>query len=332
MKSNKNWSKLIIVIFTLNFFYIGNYGIFTGSTTSSNEKYYEKNDIIELVNHQNQGGELNGLKTKKRTDSNQENSNNLNNQIESKNPIKSIKNDESIINTNSGLKSELNEVIEEKITPEKTYLRNKISNKKDQSNRQFKLTQNYIEHSPIIIDGNTDFHSQASTEGWNQSGTRDGTLSKPYLIDGINITAGVGVSNLIFIQNTDVYFEISNAYFLNSWSTGIYFNNVANGKILHSMINNTDGTGIYFRDSVNNTIDNNTIINTENGIVLSDSPNNIITNNNLIFSSFNIGGFTVPYYLQKDVSNNLVNGKPFIFLTNTNGVVISEEAGQIFMV
>ncbi len=72
-------------------------------------------------------------------------------------------------------------------------------------------------HSPIVINGNSDFSEQADDEGWN--GTR--TPLNPYIIDGLNII-GDRSEDLINIRNTDVYFRVSSSIFLNG-SNGLFF-------------------------------------------------------------------------------------------------------------
>lgn len=58
------------------------------------------------------------------------------------------------------------------------------------------LSLEYIEHSPISINGNAEFNATAASEGW----LGNGTSSNPYVIDGLNIT-GPSTSPLIDIHH-----------------------------------------------------------------------------------------------------------------------------------
>ncbi|MBU4190270.1 MAG: hypothetical protein KJ886_04675, partial [Candidatus Thermoplasmatota archaeon] len=72
----------------------------------------------------------------------------------------------------------------------------------------------YTSHGPISINGNNDFASQASTEGW----AGDGTKNNPYIIENYDINAslatGVWPRAGIKIKKTDIYFII---IFYNIW-------------------------------------------------------------------------------------------------------------------
>ena len=61
----------------------------------------------------------------------------------------------------------------------------------------------YIEHEPIEILNNSQFHTLAlpENENWNGSGTE----LDPYIIRGYHISADN--VNLIYIENTSVFFE-----------------------------------------------------------------------------------------------------------------------------
>lgn len=264
-------------------------------------------------------------------------------------------------------------------------------------------------HDPIVINGNSDFANQASTEGWSG----DGTESSPYIIDGYEIrnmedypTYG---SNMIDIMNVDVFFQITNCLLIKGW-TGINFDRVSNGYLSNNIIlesgyngvhvanshhitlignnissnqngisltfsgNNTisdnilndNSAGIELSFSDNNTISNNNVtgnsfsgiritfstnnnissnivnigfdnpyyigVNILSGIDLSYSGNNILSDNILVNCSFNINAFDHDDYLQAEVTNNVVNGKPLVYWENVNGGTIPAGAGQIILV
>ncbi|MHA1450595.1 MAG: hypothetical protein ACTSP4_14390 [Candidatus Hodarchaeales archaeon] len=67
---------------------------------------------------------------------------------------------------------------------------------------------NTVEHDNIYIDGNADFLSQASEEGWSGSGNP----GDPIIITGLKIGHSLtyNVKHAIEVYNTDLYFRISN--------------------------------------------------------------------------------------------------------------------------
>jgi len=130
-------------------------------------------------------------------------------------------------------------------------------------------------HDPIHIIGNDNF---TSTNGF-VSGS--GTKSNPYIIEGWDISAEN--AHGIWVENTTAYFVIRNCYVHNGRDNnylGILFDNVVNGKIINSLVEN-NGHGIYLLNhSSNNTIENNTARNSkDDGIQLDYSYNNLISNN-----------------------------------------------------
>jgi parallel beta-helix repeat protein len=203
----------------------------------------------------------------------------------------------------------------------------------------------YEVHDPISINGNADFIAQAIVENW----LGDGTLSDPYVIDGYNITSNEGLpygfsKEAINIKNTDLHFRISNSL-IREYRTGIYLTNVSNGMVSDNFVIDNyyvwslmvwGGNGITLSSSENNTLTNNTIIFTERGrsfggdlgIDIRNSGNNIITENNLENATFSFDA----NYIQENLTNNFVNGKPLVFWQNINGGTIPSGAGQIILV
>ena len=232
-------------------------------------------------------------------------------------------------------------------------------------------TLSYIEHAPIIIDGNTDFNDTANQEGW----LGNGTIDNPFIIQGLNITGQSGDS-LIQIQNTNVYFQINASHFQGG-TAGIYLENVVNGSIINNTIllnmvgvylyqsnnnsifnnsisnsslygialeysgnntlfNNTlhDGSrGIYVSDSKDNTLSNNTFMENSMGMEFyGASGNNKIVNNTFINDSFLLRGSQFSDYIQSEVSNNVINGKPLLYWLNKTAEVLPTDVGQIILV
>lgn len=154
-------------------------------------------------------------------------------------------------------------------------------------------------HSPIFINGNSNFTSANGVKGG------DGSKNNPYIIENWIISGDK--KNGIEIRNTTAYFIIRNVYIKEiDWiigepfNSGIYFYNVSNGKIENSTLSK-NFIGIYFQNSTHNKIiesnisDNNQIINT----LLTDfthASNNYIS----LYSSRNITieNSTIPKQLQ----------------------------------
>ena len=229
----------------------------------------------------------------------------------------------------------------------------------------------YQNHSPIIINGNTNFNDTAFTEGWNGNGT----ITNPYIITGLNIT-NIG-GELIRIRNTDVYFIIKDCFFFGG-HYGIYFSNVNNSYIFNNTISGSDIAifivnsnnnnfmqnnvsnnflyGVELTNSASNTLANNILNDIQNGIWVGSSSNNIIFNNTfsnisnialffgqsaenrILNNSFSNNGMylsegdVLQNYLQTEVANNTVNGKPLIFWQNQVGGTVPSDAGQIILV
>ena len=151
-------------------------------------------------------------------------------------------------------------------------------------------------HAPIHINGNSDFASQAGSEGW----AGDGSQKNPYVIQNYEINAFS--EDGIRIENTSVYFIIRNCKIYNG-RYGIYLKNVKNGivenvncyeNLLGIGFNNSENNqirnsgfydnhyyGIYFYNSSENSIFNCSAYRNENyGVALDNSFSNIIKNCN----------------------------------------------------
>ncbi|MEM3505164.1 MAG: NosD domain-containing protein [Archaeoglobaceae archaeon] len=138
---------------------------------------------------------------------------------------------------------------------------------------------------------------------------------------GFSIT-GTGSGKGIFVQANNV--TIKNVS-VSRYSYGIYLESSSNNIIENNTLWN-NGWGIYLYFSKNNTIANNTISNNKFGIHLSSSSDNIVKNN-----SFTNCGLLVAHSYNNRVENNLVNGKPLVYLENTSNQIISN-AGQVILV
>ena len=154
-------------------------------------------------------------------------------------------------------------------------------------------------HGAITIDGDDDFSTTASTEGWSG----DGSLESPYIIENYDITLGVTPEASIRIVNTRSNFTIRGCRLVGPAATpsyGIYLENSTNGKIINNMITN-------FATGLN---------------VSSGSVNLAVTGNNISYNSYGTwwgdsGNFT---FTQNHCSHNFFTG---VYISNSNNGTIS---------
>jgi parallel beta-helix repeat protein len=154
-------------------------------------------------------------------------------------------------------------------------------------------------HDPIYIDGDDDFHANATAEEW----AGDGSVGNPYIIDGYDIDLGESAGHCIHIANTQVYFTISNCFLTGATDksgAGIFLDNVQHANIMKNTIVN-NYYGIHFSHSGNNTIAGNTWHDsTSNGARLDDSDSNNLANNTCHSNIYSI-------YLDSSSFNALTN-------------------------
>ncbi|MHA2253955.1 MAG: NosD domain-containing protein, partial [Candidatus Kariarchaeaceae archaeon] len=122
----------------------------------------------------------------------------------------------------------------------------------------------YQDHAAISIDGDLDFDSQASNEGWSGNGSIDA----PYIIANMSFNQGdrIGdVSVMISIQNTNYYFKITNNY-INSeldsdigYRVGISLQSVRNCQVINNTIHATTG-GVLIQQAEGCLVSNNTMV------------------------------------------------------------------------
>ncbi|MFX1252366.1 MAG: nitrous oxide reductase family maturation protein NosD [Promethearchaeota archaeon] len=159
------------------------------------------------------------------------------------------------------------------------------------SSSSWDLSQ-YMEHSPIFINSDTDFLAQAAAEGW--SGT--GTPEDPIIIAGnrINYSAGDLTRTLIGIQNTDLCFQIRNNLLEGGAKTaityGISLENVTHGifKIINNTVLNNDIGIRVVSSGPNLTLVSNTIINCDHGIYIESSRSITINDNSIWDNTFGV--------------------------------------------
>jgi parallel beta-helix repeat protein len=181
-------------------------------------------------------------------------------------------------------------------------------------------------HGKICINGNQEwvyFKNAGKCTG-------QGTSLDPYIIEDLVIDAEKSGS-CIWIENSDVFFEIENCTLQNSggnWNdAGIYLISVENGQLINNSVNDTSN-GVFLEFSHNNDIIGNSIsYNQFDAISLQYSDNNYIIGNNLSFNwdygiylfnsdgniisgntaSFNFYGIHLRYSDNNDIKGNVLN-------------------------
>jgi parallel beta-helix repeat protein len=148
-----------------------------------------------------------------------------------------------------------------------------------------KLTQ-------IVIDGNDAFFTLARNYNWSGSGVK----GEPFIIQNYNFNYNIHTfrfGSLLYIQNTDVYFQIRNCTLTgNLYSMeGIELRNVSNGLIIDNTISLNHGVvGLDLQNTYNIIIANNAIVGGDGSAMsLWNSSNTAIQDNILHNNSGSIG-------------------------------------------
>ncbi|OLS18405.1 MAG: hypothetical protein HeimC2_44600 [Candidatus Heimdallarchaeota archaeon LC_2] len=202
-------------------------------------------------------------------------------------------------------------------------------------------------HSPIIINGNADFKTQASSNGWDEAGTRDGSPDSPFVLSYLNITV-IGGPDGLNISNTDTHFILSNGLFTGviGWSAvnlknvsnavitenevsfssrGITINGGSNVAITNNNVHNNDFRGINLVNIQGMTVSGNSVSFTGAEAVVAESGafNNIIRNNHIFNNSQGIviwAGASGNQLLSNRIEFNSNEG---IFVKDSANVVIN---------
>ncbi|MFX0125345.1 MAG: nitrous oxide reductase family maturation protein NosD [Candidatus Hodarchaeota archaeon] len=173
----------------------------------------------------------------------------------------------------------------------------------------------YIVHEPIYINDNWEFQK------WNGSGIE----LDPYVISGFNITS---TSECIVIENTNVYFQITNCFLKGGGAvfpggTGIVLNNVKNGIIKNNFITNHE-VAVGLEGASNNVVTNNSLVKNFKGVGGSYCTDNLISENTIHNSEeigINLGNSNTNIIVNNTISYNLAHG--VLYEGDSNGNVIA---------
>ncbi|WP_232473523.1 PEGA domain-containing protein [Thermococcus profundus] len=161
------------------------------------------------------------------------------------------------------------------------------------------------------------------------------------MVDSIPVTITVSGcyvlgSDFVGVSGNAIEIQADNVTFYGSWrwvngtgsGYGVYVSNVSNVTVRDLKISNFS-SGVYVTSSHDNAIIN-SVINTNksgNGIMINQSLNTIIRDNILTG-----GGVSVWSSYHSTVVNNIVNGKPLVYIEGASEEVIEGELGQLVIV
>ncbi len=185
------------------------------------------------------------------------------------------------------------------------------------------ITQTYTLHDPIHIDGNADFLSQTSSEGWQG----DGSPGNPIIITGYSISAA---EHMLRVENSDLHFEfIDNQLDGLSWVwCGIAIINSANGVIKDNYVRRA-AAGIHVVTVENYTIEGNEVLDSEyGGIIVEDGSVNVTVKNNIVYDNREYGiHIGNPY--GSTVSHDVTIVENTVFENSPGGIRLLEADGCI---
>jgi parallel beta-helix repeat protein len=191
----------------------------------------------------------------------------------------------------------------------------------------------YTDHDVIRIDSDTDFDTQAGSEGWSGNGSE----GNPYIIENYDID-GTGAGVCIYIGNTTKHFIIRNCSLHNAsgnpamyyYNSAVMLYNVRNGVVENTTCN--DSTyGIYVRVSTGVNITNVTSINNNDGMYLYDSYY-VNTTGSDFTSNSNYGLYIrYGYYFKIDNSTFTYSGNDgmqlrYLYYTIIENVTVSDNS------
>lgn len=205
------------------------------------------------------------------------------------------------------------------------------------------IHSNYTVHDPFVIDdsgaGYPPFSytwAEAVQETWCSGA---GTVSSPYIIEGLTIDAG-GQPNCLIVRNSGDYFIIQNCQFSGSiaaaWYAGaVQLETALHGIIMGNFFINNDPSGIVIRLNCQDvTVKGNTFNNNNmNGILVRDSTDITIFDNSISGGNYGINcGQSIGVIV--DLNTVTMNTKGLSITSNNaiitrNNASLNEDAGIV---
>jgi len=146
--------------------------------------------------------------------------------------------------------------------------------------------------------------------------------------DNIITNNHVGIGLYTISSYISDYNNITNNIIEKNDGNGVKLYGSSYNTISDNTITSNDGNGVYIDESFNNVISRNTISDNNGGLIIS-SPSNY---NNASDNIFTNDGVSIYDLNQNTILNNLVNGKPIVYLEGESDRIIEEDAGQIILV
>jgi len=213
------------------------------------------------------------------------------------------------------------------------------------------ISQNNITGNSCAIA--LDYSSNNSISGNNLVNNTNGVLvdssSDNNSVSGNNITANNYMNMGIRLGGLSSNNTVSENNVANN-DEGIIVYNSTNNRISGNTITN-NGEGIFLTYSSNNSVSENYIANNEDGICLwRDSLDNIMSENNIVNNGEGIciysgssnntvsgnvfvnDGLFISRSYGSVVWDNIVNGKPLVYLENFSNIIVGDAAGQVILV
>ncbi|MFX1559317.1 MAG: nitrous oxide reductase family maturation protein NosD [Promethearchaeota archaeon] len=126
--------------------------------------------------------------------------------------------------------------------------------------------------------------------------------------------------------------NITNNNFEDNQDTGIFLSSCDQCSILNNTLTDNADIGIHLVGSPTCVISDNIIRRSDFGLYLQNSENNTVTNNEFHHCGLFMTGSMESFCLQWQVTDNTVNSKPLIYLSQQSLITIEAGAGQVVLV
>jgi parallel beta-helix repeat protein len=168
----------------------------------------------------------------------------------------------------------------------------------------FNPSQSYIDHNPVEIDGDADFLTTASDNGWPGTGTQE----DPIIIEGYKFYATL--VQPVRIWRTDLHWIFrNNLLTTDGVICGLWVDSTTHGWVLNNTFDNCHSGIVIDRDE-NLIFEDNLIVgNTGNGVdIISTLTNGIVRNNEI----YDLGGDAIiaDELIGVEISGNYIHDMP----------------------